>query len=158
MDVIQNLLSTGRERLSRNLVEPLKEIDTTSWIRLVIIVCGYLLLRPYLVKFGEKQAMKGYEEASADGSELSGKKKTKGKVDPNDLRNLVDIPDNTDSEGDDEGEGETTAANVKASEWGTKARRRQRRVVKQILEQEEKRIQEALGDDEDKDIEEFLEN
>ena len=75
-------------------------------------------------------------------------------MDPKCLRSKVEIPDDT----DDDGAGGDVADNVRATEWGTRARRRQRRVIKKILEAEEKRIREVLGDDEDKDIEEFLEN
>lgn len=152
-------ISVLRERLDRNVADRVREMTPQQWIRLVVIVCGYLLLRPYLVTWGKKQAMKGHEAANKDTHERG--KKTN--MDANDLRNMVDIPEDTESEGEPEresngGKATKVTESVRATEWGTKARRRQRRVVRKILEEEEKRIQETLEDEEDKDIEEFLED
>lgn len=73
-------------------------------------------------------------------------------VSPNTLRGQIDIPEDSDSE--DEG-------TVSGSNWGKSARRKQRHMVRQIVEAEEKlTTTEVEEEDEetasDKEIEEFL--
>lgn len=75
----------------------------------------------------------------------------KAKVQPNTLRGQVEIPDHSDDE-----DNETPASSTTATDWGKKARRRQRDVLKKLIDVEEKRLAELQEDDEDKDIEEFL--
>ena len=41
-------------------------------------------------------------------------------------------------------------------QWGKKAKKRQRQVVKKLLEQQEEQLRQAQGDEEDKDIMEHL--
>lgn len=74
-------------------------------------------------------------------------------ITPNQLRGQIDIPEDSDDEGADTGE--KTAA-VTATEWGKKARRRQRNVIKKLIDAEEERLRQLQEDEEDKDIEEFL--
>lgn len=79
-------------------------------------------------------------------------------ITPNILRGIsdkkVELPEDSDSEG----EGKATGADTK---WGSKERKRQRQLVKKIIQQEEKARREARDvgtfySDEDKDIEEYL--
>ncbi|KAJ8123246.1 hypothetical protein ONZ43_g758 [Nemania bipapillata] len=114
-------------------------MSAQQWIRLVAIVGAYALLRPYVIKMGAKYQEKQFEKAQQEDTT---------KISPNQLRGELGIPE--DSEDDDE-EAETTAA-----DWGKKARKRQRNMIKQLLDAEEKRLQETLDEQEDKDIEEFL--
>lgn len=72
------------------------------------------------------------------------------KISPNSLRGQVEVPEDSDSEEDGEA---TTGSEVS---WGKKARRRQRKMIKMLLEKEEQMRLDAQGDEEDKDIEEFL--
>lgn len=145
-------LNTWYNNFTRNAIHMWDDMTLLKYIRLVAIVGAYALLRPYLMKWGEKLQAKEhekeldpYEMATADG------KDGKGKISPNQLRGaggkVVDL------EVSDSEEGEGTAADVK---WGKKARKRQRAVVKKILAEEEEVRRQLQEDDEDKDIQEYL--
>jgi len=116
-----------------------------KWIRMIAIVGGYLLLRPYIEK-GAAKWMGSEHEKELDPAEMAKANGKKAKISPNSLRGQVEIPDDTDEE---EEEGQATGA-----DWGKKARKRQRTVLRKILEAEEKLLQE----DDDDDIKEFLES
>lgn len=73
----------------------------------------------------------------------------RAKISPNELRGRVEIPDDTDEE-------DEATAEASGPDWGKKARRRQRDMIKKLLEAEEQRLQENQEELEDKDIEEFL--
>lgn len=139
------------ERFTRNLKGSFEGMAPEKWIRLVIIVGTYMLLRPYLLKLGGKQQMKQHEREAAEAEEEAA---AKAKMSPNELRgHKLQIPEESD---ESEGEEEGAEAKSSATEWGKKARRRQRTMIKKILDAEEKRLQELQEDDEDKDIQEFL--
>lgn len=91
--------------------------------------------------------MKAHEEEEA---RAEAEAQAKAKISPNDLRGRVQIPDDTD---DEEEEATGTAS---GPDWGKNARRRQRDMIKRLLDAEEQRLQESLEEEEDKDIEEFL--
>ncbi|KAI1651675.1 DUF1531-domain-containing protein [Daldinia loculata] len=141
-DSISELYTLVRDRFSNNIAESFTSMTAKEWIRLVIIVGAYALLRPYIIKLGakhqEKQLEKQFAEEEAKQAEIS----------PNQLRGEVGIPEDSD---DDEEQAETTA-----SDWGKKARKRQRNMIKKLLDAEEKRLQELQEDEEDKDIEQYL--
>jgi hypothetical protein len=99
-----------------------------------------MLLRPYIIKLGSKSQMHTHEQESAESAQIS----------PNELRGRVQIPEDSDSED------EPTVAKASGPDWGKKARRRQRDMIKKLLEVEERRLQESKEEEEDKDIEEFL--
>lgn len=152
MDGILNLLYIAYERFTRNLRGTLEGMSPEKWIRIVIIVGTYMLVRPYLLKLGGKAQMNQHEKEAA---EAEAEAEAKAKLSPNELRgHKIQIPedsDDSDAEGD---EGKKSSSS--AADWGKKARRRQRTMVKKLLDAEEKRLQELQEDDEDKDIEEFL--
>lgn len=144
-DVVR-LAGIGYDRFTTNMRATFQEMSPEKWIRLVIIVGTYCLLRPYLLKLGGKSQVKQLEKEAAEAEEEA---KEQAKMSPNELRgHKVQVPEDSD---DEEAEGQTTSA-----DWGKKARRRQRTMVKKILEAEEKRLQDLQDDEEDKDIEEFL--
>ncbi|KAH7361971.1 trafficking PGA2 [Plectosphaerella cucumerina] len=130
------------DRTVNNLRQSFEDITMQKFIRLVIIVGAYVLLRPYLMKLTSRSQMDQHE------TELDDPNAPKAKISPNTLRGQVDIPEDTDDEED---------AGTSSADWGKKARRRQRAVIKQLLDAEEDRLAKAQEDDEDKDIEEFLE-
>ncbi|EOO01449.1 putative trafficking pga2 protein [Phaeoacremonium minimum UCRPA7] len=137
------LASTAGERFTRNLGNSFAEMSLQKWIRVVIIVGAYLLLRPYLIKLGAKQQMKAHEKEEEESA-----RETAAKISANELRGQkLAIPEDSESEG----EAEATSA-----DWGKKARRRQRDMIKKMIAVEEKRLQELQEDEEDKDIQEFL--
>lgn len=149
---IVNFAYVMYERFTRNLRGSFDGMAPEKWIRLVIIVGTYMLLRPYLLKLGGKQQMKQHEKEAA---EAEAEAEAKAKMSPNELRgHKVQLPEESD-ESDAEGEAEAKGQSS-STEWGKKARRRQRTMIKKILEAEEKRLQELQEDDEDKDIQEFL--
>ena len=136
------LASTAGERFTRNLSNSLTDMTLQKWIRVVIIVGAYLLLRPYLIKLGAKQQMKAHEKEEEESAAAA------AKISPNELRGQkLAIPEDSDSE---------DAAEATSADWGKKARRRQRDMIKKMVAAEEKRLQELQEDEEDKDIQEFL--
>ncbi|KAI0119430.1 DUF1531-domain-containing protein [Daldinia grandis] len=139
---ISELYTLVRDRFNNNVSESFTSMTAKEWIRLVIIVGAYALLRPYIIKLGakhqEKQLEKQFAEEEANQAEIS----------PNQLRGEIGVPEDSD---DEEEQAETTA-----SDWGKKARKRQRNMIKKLLDAEEKRLQELQEDEEDKDIEQYL--
>lgn len=118
-----------------------RNLTPKDYIRLLAIVGGYCLLRPYLVRLGGRFQASDHEREIEDTEILSG---DKGIISPNVLRGQ--IPEDSDEE---EGDKEVVS-------WGRKARRRQRGLVRKIVEAEEKRRREEEEADSDKEIEEFL--
>ncbi|KAI0434553.1 protein trafficking Pga2 [Xylaria sp. FL1042] len=137
------LISLISDRMTTNVSASITNMTAQQWIRLVAIVGAYALLRPYIIKLGAKHQEKQFEKAQQETAEIS----------PNQLRGELGIPEESDDDDDDIGQGESTGA-----DWGKKARKRQRKMIKQLLDAEEQRLQETLDEQEDKDIEEFLIN
>ncbi|RSL57886.1 hypothetical protein CEP54_008041 [Fusarium duplospermum] len=122
---------------SNNLSNTFNNMTMQSWIRLVVIVGGYMLLRPYMMKFVTKGAVRKMEEEDE-------REQRKAQISPNELRGLVEEEPEIDEEGDGTG-----------ADWGQKARVRQRTMLKNMLEAEEQR---RLEEEEDKDIADLLED
>ncbi|MCJ1465462.1 hypothetical protein MMC07_004080 [Pseudocyphellaria aurata] len=125
-----------------NAAQSSKHLSAKDYIRLLAIVGGYCLLRPYLVKLGGRFQASDHEREVDDTEVLS------TATSPNVLRGQADVPD--DSESEEEVGGAT------GTDWGRNARRRQRRTIKSIMEAEEKLRAEQEEADSDKEIEEFL--
>ncbi len=162
MDGLANLASVVFTRFTTNVQSTFANLTPEKFIRLVIIAgtctppspapphinhptnppTPDMLLRPYIIKLGARSQMQSHEQESFESEQAA-----KAAISPNELRGRVQIPEDS----DDEDEGESTAA-----DWGKKARRRQRDMIKKLLEAEEKRLQESREEEEDKDIEEFL--
>ena len=140
-ETLWKLVSLVSDRLTTNVGGSITNMSAQQWIRLVVIVGAYALLRPYIIKLGAKHQEKQFEKAQEEVAEIS----------PNQLRGELGIPDARDDDEDDDAQAEATA-----TDWGKKARKRQRNMIKQLLDAEEKRLQETLDEQEDKDIEEFL--
>jgi len=152
MSNLAALATTIRDRIATNLPSSFSSLSAQQWIRLVVVIGAYALLRPYLLKLAARSQMQAHEAASAGHDYASD-----AQISPNQLRggaskkqNRLGIAVPEDSDGDGGG-GQTSAA-----DWGTKARRRQREVVKRLLDEHEKRLQDHLEDEEDEDIKEFL--
>jgi hypothetical protein len=124
---------------SHNFQSSFSNMTPRAWIRLIAIVGGYFLIRPFLLKMAANHAMKTMEE-----EQEKEKQKQKAKISPNELRGVSDMIE--DQEAEETGDGT-------AADWGQKARLRQRKVVRQLLEAEEMR---RLEEEEDKFIEELL--
>lgn len=133
----------------RNSKGAFANMSPKQWIRLTIIVCAYLLIRPYLLKLGAKVQQSQMEKAN----KKSGLHPDPGTtVNANDLRGgrgKVDIP-GVESDSED-GEG------VTEGQWGRKARVRQRKIIKKAMEIHEQNLA-AKGNESDKDIDDLLED
>ncbi|KAI0396119.1 DUF1531-domain-containing protein [Xylariaceae sp. FL0594] len=138
-DSVWKLVTLFSDRLKNNVSLSFTSMTLEQWIRLVAIVGAYALLRPYIIKWGAKYQEKQFEKDQKEVAEIS----------PNQLRGELGIPDPSDDEEDDQGDSTAT-------DWGKKARTRQRKMIKQLLEAEEKRLEETFDEQADKDIEEFL--
>lgn len=132
-------VQTYFENFTRNLTGSFTRLKPEGWIRLVWIVGAYLLLRPYLMKLGARQQQKQHEAAGAENEP------TGAEVHPNELRGgkkaKVTIPG---ADSDDE---ETTEA--KPGDWGKKARVKQRKFIREVMEKEEAK---RLADEEQEDL------
>ncbi|KAK2628751.1 hypothetical protein QTJ16_001854 [Diplocarpon rosae] len=148
LDFLQWLVSLPRQgytNFMRNSVEMWDGMTPLKYIRLIAILGGYLFLRPYLQKWGERTQAKQHEkvlagdEAVLGANELrdGGKGKRKGKGSGKSVK----------FQGAEEDEG-----GEDKGDWGNKARKRQRDVEKKIIEREEER----LVDEGDIDIMEHL--
>lgn len=116
-------------------------MSTQGWLRLVMVVCTYLLIRPYILNYSTKHAVKKLEEQDAKDKEYA--QEQVAKMSPNDLRGLGSVEEDVDA---DEG------ADGSKANWGSKARVRQRKVLRKILEAEEQRRYEEESDEDIKDL------
>jgi hypothetical protein len=128
------------QNASNNLSDTFNNMSLQHWIRLTVIVGGYMLMRPYVLAAISRGAVKNMEEQDA-------KEKAEAvAMTANDLRG---VHEQIEEQSDDDYEEPGAAA------WGQQARVRQRRILRQLMEAEEKRRAE---EDEDKDIQEYLED
>ena len=113
----------------RNLTGIFDDMSNTRWIRLVAVVGAYLLLRPYLVKLGEKLSNKQDEQTTATTQTATG---PKAKISPNALRGLGGEEEEEEQEEKEVGE----AKGVDAGKTG-KARKRQQKKATQGQEEKD---------------------
>lgn len=127
------------QNATNNLSQVFSEMTPQQWIRLVVIVGAYMLIRPYVLKHATKKSVERMEKESKERAEQS------AAISPNELREGKKA---LEEDSDDEGESSTT-------DWGAKARTRQRVLVKRLMEAEEQRRQD---EEDDKDIADLLED
>lgn len=139
---IPELLVEWKNRLVNNTSNAFRDMKPEGYIRLVIIVGTYALIRPYLMKLGARMQERQHERDAAD---------TGADIHPNELRTgkKFAIPGVDDS--DDEEETEAQPA-----EWGKAARVRQRKFIRKALEKQEKKLQDEQEAESDKEIEDLL--
>lgn len=138
--------SVYRDRAITNLRDTFSDLTLQKGIRLVIIIFAYLMIRPYLVKWAGVQQMEQHE---AEEAAAKAERERIAAMAPNEVRGLkvaAEIP------GDDE----DLAGETSSTDWGTKARKRQREVMRRLVDAQEKKLEETKEEEEDKDIEEFL--
>jgi hypothetical protein len=155
VQMISNQLVTWYNNFTRNAIHMWDDMTLLKYIRLIAIVGAYALLRPYIMKWGEKLQAKEHEKELDPYEMATADAKEKGKLSPNDLRGVgvTGAGGKVVELNGSESEEETTGADVK---WGKKARKRQRAVVNKILADEEEVRRQLQEDDEDKDIQEYL--
>lgn len=148
IDRIVTRVSAFATKFNTQLQARLEHTTAQDCIRLVMIVGSYALLRPYLIKLGARFQSKDHER-ELDSDEVDAVRKSAGKSPQGDsLKGKVHIPEDTDSDSEDEGK--------KSTDWGKTARRRQRRVMKTMLDEDEKRRKEEEETTSDKELEQFL--
>ncbi|KLU88414.1 hypothetical protein MAPG_07399 [Magnaporthiopsis poae ATCC 64411] len=148
MDGIYDTAAMLGNRVKNNLGSSFTNMTAQQWIRLVTLVGAYMLLRPYLLKLAERTQRKQLEKEEAEREAEAAQQRAV--ISPNELRGRrIEIPDDSDSDEDNNGK-------PAVAQWGKKARRRQRAMARKMIEENESRLAEAEGDEEDKDIEEFL--
>lgn len=136
-----SILTTFKGNLTRNTSQAFGNLTLKQGLRLTIIVCAYLLLRPYLLKLGAKVQQSQMEK---EAKKLEAERATK--MNANDLRGGKRIEE-VESESEEESK----------EQWGKKARLRQRKVVKKAMEAQERKL-EARATESDKEIEDLLED
>ncbi|EPX72251.1 trafficking protein Pga2 [Schizosaccharomyces octosporus yFS286] len=123
----------------------LRSYTIRDWIRICIYICGYLLLRPYLMKIGAKLQEKGHKKAEEQGANIDSEL-THGKT----------AKFHGEFDTDDEDEKENPDAEFR---WGYSARRRIRKQRNEYFKNQDKSPLDAyVDDDNDADIQEHLED
>ncbi|EKD16363.1 uncharacterized protein L3040_008463 [Drepanopeziza brunnea f. sp. 'multigermtubi'] len=135
----------GYVNLMRNSVEMWDGMTPFKYIRMIAILGGYLFLRPYLSRFGERAQAKQHEKAVALAREKEKEALGANAIRDGDVRaakgksvKFSKGKEDADSKGESVGEGE-------GEEWGKKARKRQKAVEK-MVEERMKSEQEENGD------------
>lgn len=131
--VVQQFASYG-QNASNNVTNAISNLSPEGWLRLIAIAGGYMLMRPYLMKWAGKRAVENMEERD--------EQEQAAEMSANEFRGIKKQLDEHDYEQTDE------------NDWGQKARVRQRKILKSMLEEQERKLQEDAEDDED--IKEFL--
>ncbi|EFX01224.1 duf1531 domain containing protein [Grosmannia clavigera kw1407] len=166
---LNDLVTLARERFSTNVSASISNLSAQQWIRLIAIAGAYMLLRPYLMKIGGKMQMRQLEAEhdAAEQEALALAAKKRPALSPNDLRGtaapgsmtgLLGLDGDSDSDDDNDDDNNNAPATSSGADWGKNARRRQRKMVRQLLSAHEKQLAEAQADEEDKDIAEFLQD
>jgi hypothetical protein len=143
LDQIIELFGIWGNNFKNNLTGMWTGMDTTRWIRLIAVVGFYLLFRDYVVKFAEKKQAKEHKKAMES---------TEAKISANALRGASGKKVSFEESGDETEE----AAKASGPDWGKKARKRQKQVVKKLQEAQEDRLREEQEDEEVKDIMDLL--
>lgn len=162
-----DVVSLVGSRFANNLAGSFGSLNIHQWIRLVVIAGAYLLLRPYIIKLGGRFQMKQHEadEKASLAEAVAIANGEKPALSANDLRGIATSKSKaaaaaaaaaSDDEDDSDDEGAIPGAVASGTDWGKNARKRQRRMVRKLLEAHEQQLADAQGDEEDKDIEEFL--
>jgi hypothetical protein len=140
-------LMTWRDNFNRNTRAAFTSMTPENYIRLVVIVGAYALIRPYLMKIGAKLQERQHERDALE--ELL----PAGDIHPNELRTgkKFAIPGVEESDGEEDEE-------AKPGQWGKKARVRQRKMIRHTLEEQERMLQEEQDEEDLKDIVDLLED
>ncbi|EEQ90953.1 hypothetical protein RJZ56_005991 [Blastomyces dermatitidis] len=150
-------LQAWSTNLTTNVSSSVSSLTLRDYIRLVWIIGGYLFLRPYLDTGFRKLLNTNMDKSDAEEREReraeaeaanAGSAGATAKISANALRGALGV--GSDSEDDEEGPEKTQAV----PQWGKSARRRQKRVLRQ-LEEAGERLRE---DEDDKDIADLLED
>ncbi|KAG5949022.1 hypothetical protein E4U53_006065 [Claviceps sorghi] len=128
-----------------NIAEGVTTMTTQAWIRVIVIAGGYMLLRPYLQQLVTKGAVRKMEADDKKARDADGLPHPE--MTPNEYRGIKDKLYALENDHD--------GADGTGADWGQKARVRQRQMLRELLEEDERR---RAAQDEDADIQEFLED
>ncbi|KAL8714370.1 MAG: hypothetical protein Q9220_001703 [cf. Caloplaca sp. 1 TL-2023] len=118
------------QKIPRNTQESVQRLTLYGWLRLILIVAAYILIRPYLMKLAERSQTAAHDKAARSHSAVT----------PNMLRGH--------SKDTEKEQGEE--ASTSSWSWGPKARKRQKKASDGVVESE---MAEALDEDEEEDAE-----
>ncbi|KAI9746473.1 MAG: hypothetical protein M1818_000186 [Claussenomyces sp. TS43310] len=127
MDEVVETVQGWSDNLKRNLTGSFMNMTTQRWIRLLVVLGAYALLRPFLVRLGARMQAKEHEKVINSRQNASA-----APISPNSLRGQTRVP----KDNEDEAEQGTGA------DWGKKARKRQGQTARKALGAEEKRLEE----------------
>lgn len=147
---VMSTLSTWAGNFKRNTTKAFDDLQPKDKIRLIIVVGAYFLLRPYLMKLGAWLQMRDFERQSAKLEE-----EAKASFNANDLRSTRIALPGLDPADEERDEDETIAS---ATDWGRKAKIRQRAMIRRKLEEHEARLREMEETESDKEIAHLLED
>ncbi|CAO2650845.1 Nn.00g091420.m01.CDS01 [Neocucurbitaria sp. VM-36] len=132
MDYILDNAGEWKDRLVNNSVKSFTEMTPQRWIRIIVIVGAYLLVRPYLLKAAANRQKRQLEkEAEELGLESS--------AEPN--ANALRAGKSS----------KPAEEQAKPADWGSKTKTRQRKA-------QEKKTRAQQDADSDKEIEQYLED
>jgi hypothetical protein len=66
VDQVFNGLNIAKDRLINNSIASFEGMTTQRWIRIIAIVGGYMLIRPYLLSFAAKKQKAQFEKEAAE--------------------------------------------------------------------------------------------
>ncbi len=66
MDYILDNVGVWKDRLVNNSMASFEEMTAQRWIRIILIVCAYLLVRPWLLKGAENRQKRLMAQDAAD--------------------------------------------------------------------------------------------
>jgi hypothetical protein len=88
VDYVFENLGVAKERLVNNSIKSFEGMTAQRWVRIIVIIGGYMLLRPYLLGFAAKRQKQQFEQeaeelglerdAGPNANSLRGGKKTSG--------------------------------------------------------------------------------
>lgn len=164
LDNAWSYFANWRHNTGRAVSETFTSLTLKDYIRLVWVICGYCMLRPYLeagfrklYESGQaKEEKKKAEQAKSEAEAAAAAKRERGeirraKMSANDLRGISTAAQLEEEEDDEE---EEEAADTSVPQWGRGARLRQKKALRLM----EKELQRLKDQEDDKDIEEFLED
>lgn len=149
MEDYTSTLSTWAGNLKRNTSKAFEDLQPQTKIRLVVAVCAYLLLRPYLVRLGSWLQMRDLEKQNEQSKRDAAAATAAG--DAQNARIAIPGVELEDEERDE------MEVQESASHWGRRAKIRQRAMFRQKLEELEAKLRDAQ-DDSDADIADLLED
>ncbi|KAI5300909.1 hypothetical protein KEM55_004039 [Ascosphaera atra] len=146
---VKSYFHTWPTNASNAMRDTFSSLSIRDYIRIVWIIGGYVFMRPYLEKLFRKMFEKGQARQHAEEEEEEREAAAEGRMTANDLRGTSTAV--KEDEVDDEDE---ELVNRKVPQWGRNARLRQKKAMRLIEEEFERRKEE----EDDKDIADLLED